>query len=147
MSMSAGGYKFVEFVTLDHMMEHYELLRQLSPQLTRDKCRLMLEDMLKHGYRMVGMLDGDKCIGLSGFWISTKLYSGKYVELDNVVIDKDHRSKGIGKLLCDWVVEEGKKAGCEMAMLDAYVENKDAHRFYFREGFIIRGFHFLKKLQ
>ena len=31
-------------------------------------------------------------------------------------------------------------------MLDAYVENFKAHKFYYREGFIARGFHYLKKL-
>lgn len=144
--MSNSAYRLVEFITLEQMLENYELLVQLSPQITREKYRIMLEDMLRHGYRQVGVFEGDKCIGISGFWISTKLYSGKYVELDNVVIDRDYRSKGIGKLLCDWVVEQGRSEGCETAMLDAYAENQDAHRFYFREGFIIRGFHFLKKL-
>jgi GNAT superfamily N-acetyltransferase len=144
--MSDSNYRFTELETLDEMLGQYELVIQLSPQITHEKYRLMLEDMLEHGYRMLAIYDGEKCVGISGFWISTKLYSGKYVELDNVVIDKDYRSKGVGKLLCDRVIEEGKKAGCETAMLDAYAENMSAHRFYFREGFIIRGFHFLKKL-
>jgi GNAT superfamily N-acetyltransferase len=106
----------------------------------------MLKDMLLHGYRMAGAFDGKTCVGLSGFWIATKIYSGKYVELDNVVIDKNYRSLGIGKLLCDWIISEAKKQGCETAMLDAYVENASGHKFYLREGYIIRGFHFIKKI-
>jgi len=31
-------------------------------------------------------------------------------------------------------------------MLDAYVENFKAHRFYYRHGFHARGFHYLKRL-
>ena len=106
----------------------------------------MLRDMLRHGYRMAGAFAAKKCVGISGFWISTKIYSGKYVELDNVVIDKNYRSQGIGKQLCDWIVVEAKKLGCTTAMLDAYSENSSGHKFYFREGYILRGFHFIKKI-
>ena len=106
----------------------------------------MLEEMLNNGYRMIGVFDADKCIGVSGFWLGTKLYSDKYLEADNVVIDKGYRSKGIGKLLMDWLEEEAKRKGCKMLMLDAYVENFSGHKFYWREGYTARGFHFLKKL-
>jgi hypothetical protein len=36
--------------------------------------------------------------------------------------------------------------GCKTAMLDAYIGNEAGHRFYEREGFSKRGFHFLKTL-
>jgi ribosomal protein S18 acetylase RimI-like enzyme len=140
-------YTFKEFTAVKDMLVNYELIVQLSPHITRQRYEEMLVDMVKHGYRQLCIYDGEKCIGLTGIWIATKLYSGKYIELDNVVIDKDYRSKGIGKMLCDKAIEEGRRAGCETVMLDAYAENQDAHRFYFREGFIIRGFHFLKKLK
>ena len=122
------------------------LINQLSPDIKQVDYERMLEEMLKNGYRMIGVFDRDKCIGVSGFWLGTKLYSDKYLEADNVVIDKGYRSKGIGKLLMDWLEEEAKRKGCKMLMLDAYVENFSGHKFYYREGFIARGFHFLKKL-
>ena len=128
------------------MLSLYPLIVQLNTTLKQAGYKVFLRDMLSHGYRMAGVFEGKKCIGISGFWISTKLYSGKYVELDNVVIDKDHRGGGAGKLLCDWIVAEGKKQGCVMAMLDAYSENSAGHKFYFREGYVLRGFHFLKKI-
>ena len=96
---------------------------------------------------MVIVEKSKKIIGLSGFWIGTKLYCDKYLEPDNVVIDKAYRSMGIGKLLMDWLVEEGKRNNCKMIMLDAYVENFSGHRFYYREGFIARGHHFLKNIK
>lgn len=128
------------------MQEQFPLIKQLNPDLKKSGYNKMLKEMLTHGYRLAGAFEGNKCVGLSGFWISTKIYSGKYVELDNVVIAKNYRSKGIGKILCRWVEKEAKRCGCVTAMLDAYAENQDAHRFYFREGYIIRGFHFLKKI-
>ena len=128
------------------MLLQLPLINQLSPDIKQKEYVRMLEEMLKHGYRMIGVFDGKKCIGVSGFWLGTKLYSDKYLEADNVVIDKAYRSKGIEKLLMDWLEVEAKHKGCKMLMLDAYVENFSGHKFYYREGFIARGFHFLKKL-
>ena len=128
------------------MFAQLPLLNQLSPDIKKKDYERMIKEMLIHGYRMVGVYDGKKCIGISGFWISTKLYCDKYLEADNVVIDKKYRSKGIGRMLMAWLEKEGKKNGCKMLMLDAYIENFSGHRFYYREGFIARGFHFLKKI-
>ena len=139
-------YIIKELHSKQEMLDQLPLIEQLTATITGESYSEMLVDMLAHGYRQVGVFDGDKCIGLSGFWITTKIYSGKYVELDNVVIDKEYRSKGIGKLLCDWVLKEAKTKGCKTAMLDAYLENEAAHRFYEREGFYKRGYHFLYKI-
>ena len=136
----------IKELTKAEMLLQLPLINQLSPDIKQKDYERMLEEMLKHGYRMIGVFDGKKSIGVSGFWLGTKLYSDKYLEADNVVIDKAYRSKGIGKLLMDWLEAEAKRKGCKILMLDAYVENFSGHKFYYREGFIARGFHFLKKL-
>ena len=128
------------------MLLQLPLINQLSPDIKQKDYERMLDEMLKQGYRVIGVFDKNKCIGVSGFRTGTKLYSDKYLEADNVVIDKNYRSKGIGKLLMDWLEAEAKRNRCKTIMLDAYVENFSGHKFYYREGFITRGFHFLKKL-
>ena len=141
-----NSFKVHELTTKQQMHEQLHLITQLTSAITLEKYSDMLDDMLAHGYRQIGVFDGDKCVALSGFWISTKIYSGKYVELDNVVVDKAYRSQGLGKLMCDWILEEAKDKGCKTAMLDAYIENEGAHTFYEREGFFKRGYHFIKHL-
>jgi GNAT superfamily N-acetyltransferase len=135
-----------EIKTESEMLLQFPLILQLNSKLKKSKYEKMIKDMMASGYCMAGAFVNGKCIGLSGFWIATKIYSGKYVELDNVVIDKNFRSKGVGKMLCDWIIKEAKKKGCETAMLDAYTENSSGHKFYLREGYVIRGFHFIKKI-
>lgn len=131
----------------EEAMLHLELLQQLSPKLTQAIAFERLIDMFETGnYKLATAWENNKCVGLCGFWIVTKLYSGKYVELDNVVMHKDHRNKNIGEKLCNHVLEIARQEGCEMAMLDAYLENSAGHRFYQRLGFYPRGFHFLKRL-
>lgn len=129
------------------MPAQWHLIKQLAPpDEKQENYERMLKEMLGNGYRMAAVFDGEKSVGVSGFWIGTKLYSGKYLEPDNVIVDSAYRSKGVGKLLLDWLTAEAKRSGCKMLMLDAYVENFAGHKFYYREGFIARGYHFLKKL-
>jgi GNAT superfamily N-acetyltransferase len=135
-----------ELTTFREMSEQHKLLIQLSPQVSKKDYDRMLKEMTALGYRMIGVFDGKKCVGISGFWIATKFYCDRYLEPDNVVIDKNYRSKGIGKRILKWLEKEGKRKGCRTIILDTYVENFSAHRFYYREGFIARGFHYLKKI-
>lgn len=139
------SFKILE--SADDALQHLELLQQLSPKLTRETAHERLTEMYAMGnYKLMTAWLNNTCIGLCGFWLATKLYSGKYIELDNVVVHKDYRNQQIGEQLCSYVIEIAKTKGCKMAMLDAYLENNAGHRFYNRLGFYLRGFHFLKQL-
>lgn len=140
------AYTLKELLSLNEMLSHISIIQQLQSSLTLEEYKTMLPEMLKNGYGQVAVFDNEKCIGISGYWIGTKLYSGKYLEMDNVVIDENYRSKGIGKLLCDWCINKAKENNCKKVMLDAYLENEKAHKFYEREGFIKRGYHFIKTI-
>lgn len=132
--------------SIEEMIPQYELISQLSPNVTFDSYKSMLNDMVTLNYQQAVACFNEIPIGVCGFWINTKIYSGKYIELDNVVVDKNFRSKNIGQLLCDYVLEIAKQNNCKTAMLDAYLENTKAHTFYERIGFTKKGFHFLKPL-
>lgn len=132
--------------TIEEMLPQYQLICQLSPDISFDEYANMLKDMVKLNYKQAVYFLNQKPIGICGFWINTKIYSGKYIELDNVVVDQDFRSKNIGKLLCDYVLEIANQQNCKTAMLDAYLENTKAHTFYEKLGFIKKGFHFIKPL-
>ncbi|MBK6994799.1 MAG: GNAT family N-acetyltransferase [Lewinellaceae bacterium] len=139
-------YTFQILTQKPEMLPHFPLIRQLSPGVTEERYNHLLDDMLAHGYRMVAVYEDADCVGISGIWLATKIYSGRYLEMDNVVVADTHRSKGIGKLLTDFIEKLALAEGCEMIMLDAYLENEKAHAFYEREGFTKRGYHFLKRL-
>lgn len=135
-----------ELTTLPEMLEQHELIQQLNPAMDASQYEQLLSQMLPNGYRMVGIFEGEKCVGLSGIWINTKLYSGKYLEIDNFIVDAVYRSQELGKRLLDWMQQLAVKENCQTIMLDAYTSNNAAHRFYFREGFHIKSYHFYKTL-
>lgn len=139
-------HTFKILVTYEEMLPFYGLITQLQPELTLAQYQKNLKHMIEHKYRMVVLYELNEVVAVSGIWVASKLYCGKYIEMDNVVVDEKHRGKGLGKTLVDIVVQIGRDEGCLVAMLDAYLENKGAHVFYEREGFVKKGFHFIRKI-
>lgn len=87
----------------DEMMEQISVLHAIYPSLTVEEYDRELDQMLQNNYGQVAVFDDQICIGISGFWIGTKLWCGKYLELDNIVVLEKYRSKGVGKLLFDFL--------------------------------------------
>ena len=75
-----------ELVDKQEMINNISVLQVLYPSLTLEEYEAELEQMLLHNYGQVGVFDGEICLGISGFWIGTKLWCGKYLELDNIVV-------------------------------------------------------------
>jgi ribosomal protein S18 acetylase RimI-like enzyme len=140
------NYTIKKLKTLEEMSNSLLLIKELTPDVNAEDYKKMLQEMTPHNYFQVGVYEGEKLLAISGYWICTKIYCGKYLEIDNFVVDKEYRSKNIGKTLVDWMLNEAKKQGCKTVLLDAYVENFKAHKFYYQQGFIARGFHYLKRL-
>jgi len=128
------------------MLEQIEIIRQLYPNISEEKYKTFLETMIPHNYTQVAVYDNEECVGLTGLWYGIKLWSGKYMEIDNFIVHPEHRSKGIGKLLTDYVNQKATDSDCTMIVLDAFTDNFTAHRFYYNQGYNPRGFHFIKTL-
>lgn len=135
-----------ELTTLEEMLPQINVLQHLYPNLTENKYKEMLLDMLPNSYTQIAVFEYEKCIGISGLWFNTKLWCGKYLELDNVIVHPDFQQKGVGKLISNFIEEKAKKLNCTILALDAYTTNFKAHRFYYNQGFGPKGFHFVKIL-
>lgn len=103
-----------------------------------------LRAMLPQGYRAVGVFQGDRLIGCSGFWIRQRFWCGRQLDIDNFYVHPEHRRAGIGKQLLAWLEEEAKKEDCQLIVLDTYVTYGHAQRFYMEHGFAMTGFHMTK---
>ena len=97
------SFEVKELKSKEEILKYLSVLKFLYPELTYEKYSEMLDDMLNANYGQLAAFEGHKCIAISGFWCGTKLWCGKYIELDNVVVDPDYRSKGIGKLMSDFL--------------------------------------------
>ncbi len=106
-----------------------------------------LAEMLKIGYRCIGAFVDDELAGIAGFWIGTRFWCGRYLDADNVIVAEKWRNAGLGHRLMEWLHTEAETQGCEVVVLDAYLANFGAHRFYERLGYEKVGFHFIRHIR
>jgi ribosomal protein S18 acetylase RimI-like enzyme len=128
------------------MLAHLDIVQQLYPDFTVEKYGTLLDEMLKANYQQVIVTKNNKTIALTGVWIGTKLWSGKYIEIDSFVVDEDFRGQKIGDILIKEVHKIAEKEGANQIVLDAFTTNFTAGKFYINHGFQPKGFHFVKIL-
>ncbi len=127
----------------------FRLIKQLNPGMDRALFDRKLGAILQWEphYRAVAAFDDNGVmVAASGYWIGARFYSGAFMQIDNFVVDEALRNSGIGVKMLEWLEAEAKRQSCERIILDSYVENAVSHRFYFKHGFVIAGFHFNKRM-
>jgi len=135
-----------ELTTIEEMAAQISTIRFLYPSISLEKYQSFLSEMFPHNYIQIAVFEDDICLGLTGCWSATKLWTGKYLEIDNFVVNPEYRSKGIGKMLTDYVEKKAIELNCSSIVLDAFTGNFGAHRFYYNQGYAPKGFHFVKIL-
>lgn len=120
----------------------YSVMVQLRPHLNE---RIFVDQVLEQmaqGYRLVALEMEQKVMAVAGYRISTNLAWGRFLYVDDLVTDEQHRSLGLGKQLLDWLKIEAEKQACQQLHLDSGLQRKSAHSFYKRENTNISGYHF-----
>jgi GNAT superfamily N-acetyltransferase len=128
------------------MLEHLDMVKQLYPDFTIEKYGTLLDDMLKANYQQIIVTKNNLTIALTGVWIGTKLWSGKYIEIDSFVVHEAFRGQKVGDVLIAEVHKIAKKVNANQIVLDAFTTNFAAGKFYINHGFEPKGFHFVKNL-
>ena len=137
----------VEFLyDKQQMLAQLDVLQGLYPSLTVDQYATELDLMLPHNYSQLAVFDQDECIAICGIWIGNKLWVGKYLELDNIVVKEAYRSRGVGDLIFKTLEQKALQENCNMLSLDSYTSNFKAHKFFYNQGYSPKGFHFIKLL-
>jgi len=131
----------------DEMLQAFEIVKQRYENITLESFDQQISEMiLMNDFKMIGAFLDEKIVGVTGYWVLRMLYCGRYIQLSSFIVDEEKRGLGIGKELMREVEKIGRKLNCEKVILDSFTENKKSHSLYYREGFCIRGFHFMKDL-
>ena len=136
----------IELINKKELHTIMPLIKLLNPGKSEEVLAEHLEDMMQRNYECVGVYDDGKLIAVSGIWILNKLYVGKHIEPDNVVVHPDYRGKQIGEQMIQWIGEYGKSLGCIASELNCYLENEKGIKFWKDQGYKILGYHFQKQL-
>jgi GNAT superfamily N-acetyltransferase len=76
-----------------------------------------------------------RVVGWIGLAQAIMIESMPFCEINGLVIDENHRGKGIGKLLVEKAKQWAKEKGNETLRLRCNVKRIEAHEFYRRLGF------------
>ncbi len=131
----------------EEILQAYTIAKQRYAGLTKESFEQQISEMIEmNDFKMIGAFLNDELVGITGYWILRMLYCGRYIQISSFIVDEEKRGLGIGKKLMRKIEEIGLKLSCEKIILDSYTENKKSHSLYYREGFYIRGFHFMRDL-
>lgn len=125
----------------------FPVMRELRTHLT-DTAEFLarVRRQQKDGYRLLALWRGEHPVACAGYRVAENLVRGPFLYVDDLVTLESERSKGLGKRMLDAVTDEARRHGIRHIVLDSGVANARGHRFYFREGYVVRGFHFARSL-
>jgi GNAT superfamily N-acetyltransferase len=61
---------------------------------------------------------------------------GRIAQIENVVVDPELRSRGVGEAMMRWAIDEARRRGCFRVQLTSNKVRRRAHVFYERLGFV-----------
>jgi GNAT superfamily N-acetyltransferase len=122
------------------------VLMELRPHLTPQSFAQVYSEGHPQGLRFTALYEDERCLAVAGWRVVATMVALRKLYVDDLVTASDHRGRGIGAALLSELESRGREAGCGVLDLDSGADREDAHRFYFREGMVIRGLHFILRL-
>ncbi|MBN2510444.1 MAG: GNAT family N-acetyltransferase [Spirochaetales bacterium] len=116
--------------------------RYLRPNIEPAELKRRIDEQIQEGFQVAYAEAGGVILAAAGFRIQSKLAWGRHLYIDDLVTVPEFRSKGAGGNLLRFLIEHAKEEGCGEVHLDSGVQREGAHKFYFREGFVISSYHF-----
>lgn len=101
----------------------------------------------KESYRILAIEDEGKIIALAGYREVENTVHGKFIYIDDLVTDPDFRSRKLGRELLQHISNIAEEKFKDNVVLDTGIANVQAQKFYYREGFLGGGIHFIKALK
>lgn len=124
----------------------FPVMTQLRPHLSKEDFVRQVTRQQRDGYRLACLEHEGEIRSLAGFRIMEMLAFGKLMYVDDLVTAENHRSRGYGASLFDWLIARAKADGCAQLHLDSGVHRFAAHRFYLMKRMKISSHHFSLKL-
>jgi GNAT superfamily N-acetyltransferase len=118
--------------------------RQLRPQLSPDYIGKM-QAVFASGGEMCIVIQDERVVGVAVFRCFQNTHAGHKFYVDDLVTDEASRSSGVGHALLVFLEKLARSRGCNSMELDSGTHRTRAHKFYFREGFVIQSFAFRKE--
>ena len=95
-----------KFTSAKEMEQAFPLVQQMYANMTFETyCEYISEMIAANNFCMIGIFAEEKLVGVCGYWILLMLYCGRYIQASNLVVDKNVRGLGVGKLILNYLEE------------------------------------------
>ena len=118
---------------------------QLRPRIPPPYADYLI-GMFAQGAHLAVLFAEERARALTVWRCYSNTYHGRHLFVDDLVAEESERGHGWGGKLLGFLEQRARTLGCDNFVLDSGVQRERAHRFYFRAGFTIRSFHFVKPL-
>lgn len=118
------------------LIDQYE--RPTSRRPTHERTKEIYAAIKESGGCVVGAFgEGDNLVGTCTVNVCPNLsWSGRpYAIIENVIVARDHRKKGIGSAILQYATSFARQAGCYKVALMTGSKDPATHRFYESAGF------------
>lgn len=139
--------EFVHMGTEADCIASFAVMQQLRPHL-KDATGFaeQVQRQRQNGYRLLAAREHGKVIGLAGYRLTENTLYGRFIYVDDLVVDASLQRRRLGEQLLDRVREETRALGYRWLVLDTGMHMALAQRFYFRQGLLPLGMHFSQDL-
>ena len=120
----------------------FDVMSELRPHIIKSEFLNTVREMESQGFKLVFIEENTKVVAAAGYRISTNLFLGKNLYVDDLVTSESVRSKGYGEVLIAWLRNLAIENKCNTLHLDSGTQRGQAHKFYFRNGLTIVNYHF-----
>ncbi|MCK6691949.1 MAG: GNAT family N-acetyltransferase [Thermoanaerobaculia bacterium] len=116
----------------------YELaVYEKEPEAVETTPEEYLEDF-RNGLFEATVAEADgQVVGMTLYYMAYSTWRGKMLYLDDFVVNEAYRRHGIGQMLFDAFVEEGRQRGCRLVKWQVLDWNEPALKFYRKNNAII----------
>jgi len=119
----------------------FSVISELRPHLIQETFLQLIRKMEKEGYVLAFIEENTNVVSVAGYRITTNLFMGKNLYVDDLVTTESVRSKGYGKSMITWLHSVAVENQCTHLHLDSGVQRYQAHKFYFKQGLVITSYH------
>lgn len=125
----------------------FAVMQELRPHLQDPAAFIIrIAHQRTQGYRLLAAWQDGVVVGLAGYRAQDNLLYDRFMYVDDLVVAASHRRTRLGERLLQAVRQEAKKLQCRHFVLDTGLHMALAQRFYFRQGLLARGIHFVEPL-
>lgn len=133
---------------LDELRACFPVIKLLRPNLRDERdWTERVSNMRGDGYRILMAVRGSTVVGVSGYRTIENLVHGRFLYVDDHVTESSERGQGIGAAMLAELSSIGEDEFCNRLVLDTAATNKDARRYYKREGLLDAIVGFIKPLE